>query len=164
MVRQREVRAQLAIDPDYLRSKQEAAKRKPLGALGGSEISPEMQRKIRAAMARAEAAGRPIEKLSLKIIQDIIISLCTTESDRLIGPLGPVNSRPAAPPLRHTGPPALARKPAGVCRFCPPGRPLARSPGPRDRQYSLAPAAARRSRPGGEPAPRLTIWILLDNR
>ena len=71
MVHLREVRAQLAIDPDYLR-KQEAAKSTPRRALGDNEIPPEMQRKIRAAVARAEAAGRPITKLSLKIIQDIM--------------------------------------------------------------------------------------------
>ena len=35
------------------------------------EISLETQRKIRAAMARAEAAGRPITKLTVKIIRDI---------------------------------------------------------------------------------------------
>jgi hypothetical protein len=70
-VRQREVWAQLKIDPDFLR-KEEAAKSKPGGAVGRNAISPEMQRKIRAAMARAEAAGRPITKLSLKIIQDIM--------------------------------------------------------------------------------------------
>jgi hypothetical protein len=73
MVRQREVRVQLAIDPDYLR-KQEAAKSNlnSRGALGGSKISPETQRKIRAAMARAEAAGRPITKLTVTIIWDIL--------------------------------------------------------------------------------------------
>ena len=72
MVHMREVRAQLAIDPEYLR-KQEAAKSKPQRAFGGgSQLPPEMLRQIKAARARAEAAGRPIEKLSLKIIQDIM--------------------------------------------------------------------------------------------
>ena len=73
MVRQREVWAQLKIDPDWLRKQQqEAEKSWPRGALGCNEIPPEMQRQIKAAMARAEAAGRPITKLSLKIIQDIM--------------------------------------------------------------------------------------------
>jgi hypothetical protein len=74
MVYQREVRAKLAIDPDYFR-KQEAAKEesKPQGAFGGgSQLPPWMLREIRAAKAQAEAAGRPIEKLLLKIIQDIM--------------------------------------------------------------------------------------------
>jgi hypothetical protein len=51
-----------------------------------------------------------------------------TDSDRPIAALGPgVNSRPTAPPLCRTGPLALARSAAGVCRFPSPGR----SPGPR---------------------------------
>ena len=70
-MRQRAVRANLAIDPHYYR-KLEAAKSKPPKALGCSVITPEMQHKIRAAMDRAKAAGRPIDKLSLKIIQDIM--------------------------------------------------------------------------------------------
>jgi hypothetical protein len=67
-----EVRANLTLGPDYrdLR-KLEAAKSKPRGALGGSGISLETQRKIKAAMARAEVAGRPITKLTVKIIWDI---------------------------------------------------------------------------------------------
>ena len=68
---QREGWAQLKEDPDYLR-KQEAAQSKPRGALSRNEISPEMQRKIRAAKARAEAAGRPITKLTVPIIWDIM--------------------------------------------------------------------------------------------
>ncbi len=74
MVYQLEVRANLAIDRDYYR-KLEAAKEesKPRGAFGGgSQLPPYMLREIRAAKARAEAAGRPIEKLSLKIIQNIM--------------------------------------------------------------------------------------------
>ena len=71
MVYQREVRANLAIDQDYYR-KLEAAKSKPPKALGCNVIPPEMQHKIRAAKDRAKAAGRPIDKLSLKIIQDIM--------------------------------------------------------------------------------------------
>ncbi len=69
-----EERANLAIDPDsYHYRKLEAAKSKPPKALGcGNVTTPEMQRKIRAAMDRAKAAGRPIDKLSLKIIQDIM--------------------------------------------------------------------------------------------
>jgi hypothetical protein len=70
-VQQREVRANLANDPDYSR-KLEAAKSKPPKALGCSVITPEMQRKIRAAMDWAKGAGRPIDKRLLKIIQDII--------------------------------------------------------------------------------------------
>ncbi len=75
MVLQGEVRAhwQLAIDPEYL-LKQEAAKSNlnSRGALGGSEIDLETQHKIRVAMARAEAAGRPITKLTVPIIWDIM--------------------------------------------------------------------------------------------
>ncbi len=69
MVRQREVRANLAIDPDYY-CKQEAAKSRPPKALGCNYLSPELQRKIVAAMDQAKAAGRPIDKLSNKIIRD----------------------------------------------------------------------------------------------
>jgi hypothetical protein len=74
MVYQRESRAKLAIDPDYF-CKQEAAKEesKPRGAFeGGSQLPLYMLREIRAAQARAESAGRLIEKLSLKIIQNIM--------------------------------------------------------------------------------------------
>ena len=71
MVYQREVRANLAIDQDYYR-KLAAAKSKPPKALGCNVMPPEMQHKIRAAKDRAKAAGRPIDKLSLKIIQDIM--------------------------------------------------------------------------------------------
>ncbi len=74
MVYQREFRAKLAIDPDYFR-KQEAAKEesKPRGAFGGgSQLPSDMLREIRAAKARAEAVGCLIEKLSLKIIQEIM--------------------------------------------------------------------------------------------
>jgi hypothetical protein len=67
VVRQRKVtvRAQLSTNPDYLRT-QKAAKSKPPKALGCSVITPEMQRKIRAAMDLAKAAGRPIDKLSIR--------------------------------------------------------------------------------------------------
>ena len=71
MVYQRESRANLAIDRDYYR-KLEAAKSPPPQVLGRIVLTPEMQHKIRAAMDRAKADGRPIDKLSLKIIQDII--------------------------------------------------------------------------------------------
>ena len=71
MVYQREVRANLAIDRDYYR-KQRAAKITPPEALGRIGLTPEDQHKIRAAMDRAKADGRPIDKLSLKIIKDIL--------------------------------------------------------------------------------------------
>ena len=71
MVYQRESRANLAIDRDYYR-KLEAAKSPPPQVLGRIVLTPEMQHKIRAAMDRAKADGRPIDKLSLKIIQDVI--------------------------------------------------------------------------------------------
>ncbi len=72
MVHQREVRANLAIDLDFYRTL-DAAKSKPPKALGGGSATlPEMQRQIREAMDRAKAAGRPIDKLSLKIIQNIM--------------------------------------------------------------------------------------------
>jgi hypothetical protein len=57
--------------PRLLR-KLEAAKSKRRGALGGSKKSLETQRKIRAAMAWAEAAGRLITKLTVEILWDII--------------------------------------------------------------------------------------------
>ncbi len=71
MVYQRESRANLAIDRDYYR-KLEAAKSTPPEAYGRLGLTPEDQHKIRAAMDRAKADGRPIDKLSLKIIKDII--------------------------------------------------------------------------------------------
>ena len=71
MVYQREVRANLAIDRDYYR-KQRAAKITPPEALGRLGLTPEDQHKIRAAMDRAKADGRPIDKLSLKLIKDIL--------------------------------------------------------------------------------------------
>jgi hypothetical protein len=71
MVYQRESRANLAIDRDYYR-KLEAAKSTPPQVLGRIVLTPKDQHKIRAAMERAKADGRPIDKLSLKIIQDII--------------------------------------------------------------------------------------------
>ena len=71
MVYQREVRANLAIDRDYYH-KQRAAKSTPPEALGRIGLTPEDQHKIRAAMDRAKADGRPIDKLSLKIIKDIL--------------------------------------------------------------------------------------------
>ena len=63
--------ANLAIDRDYYR-KLEAAKlaKNPPG--GRSGLTPEDQHKIRAAMDRAKADGRPIDKLSLKLIKDIL--------------------------------------------------------------------------------------------
>ena len=74
MVLQREVSAKLKIDPDFLRkeqaAKQEAAKSKLRSRDNG--MSPCMQRKIREAMARAEAAGRPITDLTVAIIRDIM--------------------------------------------------------------------------------------------
>ncbi len=72
MVLQREVRANLAIDPDYY-CKQEAARSRPQKALGYNCLFPDLQRKIVAAMDRAKAAGRPIDKLSNKMIRDKII-------------------------------------------------------------------------------------------
>ncbi len=71
MVYQRESRANIAIDRDYYR-KLEAATSTPPEAYGRIVLTPEDQHKIRAAMDRAKADGRPIDKLSLKIIQDII--------------------------------------------------------------------------------------------
>jgi hypothetical protein len=71
MVRQREVRANLAIDPDYYH-KQEAARSRPLKALGCNYLAPELQHKTRAAMDWAMAAGRPIDKLTDKMIRDIM--------------------------------------------------------------------------------------------
>ncbi len=71
MVRQREVRANLAIETHYYR-KLEATKNKRPKALGCIVIIPELHHKIRAAKDRAKADGRPIDKLSLKIIQDVI--------------------------------------------------------------------------------------------
>ena len=71
MVRQREVRANLAIETHYYR-KLEATKSKPPKALGCIVITPELHHNIRAAKDRAKADGRPIDKLSLKIIQDVI--------------------------------------------------------------------------------------------
>ena len=74
MVLQREVSAKLKIDPDFLRkeqaAKQEAAKSKLRSRDNG--MSPCMQRKIREARARAEAAGRPITDLTVAIIRDIM--------------------------------------------------------------------------------------------
>jgi hypothetical protein len=74
MVLQREVSVKLKIDPDFLRkeqaAKQEAAKSKLRSRDNG--MSPCMQRKIREAMARAEAAGRPITDLTVAIIRDIM--------------------------------------------------------------------------------------------
>ena len=74
MVLQREVSAKLKIDPDFLRkeqaAKQDAAKSKLRSRDNG--MSPCMQRKIREAMARAEAAGRPITDLTVAIIRDIM--------------------------------------------------------------------------------------------
>jgi hypothetical protein len=67
-----EVRANLTLDPHYRDfRKLKAAKSKQRGALGGSGISPETQHNIKAAMALAEVAGRPITKLTVKIIWDI---------------------------------------------------------------------------------------------
>jgi hypothetical protein len=70
MVYMREVRANLAIDPDYLRKLEAAKPKRP--SIYANAITPEMQRKIRAAMDRAEAAGRPITKLTVQIIRDIM--------------------------------------------------------------------------------------------
>ena len=75
MLYQRESRANIAIDRDYYR-KLEAAKLAknppPPEAYGHIVLTPEEQHKIRAAMDRAKADGRPIDKLSLKIIKDIL--------------------------------------------------------------------------------------------
>jgi hypothetical protein len=57
MVRQREVRANLAIETHYYR-KLEATKSKPPKALGCIVIIPELHHKIRAAKDRAKAAKR----------------------------------------------------------------------------------------------------------
>jgi len=70
MVYMREVRANLAIDPDYFRKLEAAKPKRP--SIYANAITPEMQRKIRAAMDRAEAAGRPITKLTVQIIRDIM--------------------------------------------------------------------------------------------
>ena len=70
----RESRANIAIDRDYYRKLEAAklAKNPPPQVLGSSVLTPEEQHKIRAAMDRAKADGRPIDKLSLKIIKDIL--------------------------------------------------------------------------------------------
>ncbi len=71
MVHQMEVRANLTIDCDYYR-KQEAARSRPPKALGCNYLDPELQCKIRATLDRAKAAGRPIDKLTNKMIRDIM--------------------------------------------------------------------------------------------
>jgi len=74
MVYMRESRANIAIDRDYYRKLEAAklAKNPPPQVLGSIGLTPEDQHKIRAAMDRAKADGRPIDKLSLKIIKDIL--------------------------------------------------------------------------------------------
>ncbi len=75
MVYMREVKANLAIDLDYYRKQRAAAeleqqtRRK---ALGSNVLPAETNRKIKAAMDQAKAAGRPIEKLTFKMICDIM--------------------------------------------------------------------------------------------
>ena len=69
---QREVRANLAIDRDYYRKLEAAKPPPPPEAYGRIVLTPEEQRKIRAALDRAKADGRPIDKLSIKIIKDIL--------------------------------------------------------------------------------------------
>ncbi len=69
MVYLREVKANLAIDPDYYRKQREAARSK----MPPRQRMPEgFIKKVVAATERAEKAGRPFpERLSLKIMQDI---------------------------------------------------------------------------------------------
>jgi hypothetical protein len=71
---QRESRANIAIDRDYYRKLEAAklAKNPPPPSLGRIDLTPEDQHKIRAALDRAKADGRPIDKLSIKIIKDIL--------------------------------------------------------------------------------------------
>ena len=68
----RESRANLAIDRDYYRKLEAAKPPPPPEAYGRIVLTPEEQHKIRAALDRAKADGRPIDKLSLKIIKDIL--------------------------------------------------------------------------------------------
>ena len=71
---QREVRANLAIDRDYYRKLEAAKSPPPPEAYGHGRIvlTPEEQHKIRAALDRAKADGRPIDKITLKIVKDIL--------------------------------------------------------------------------------------------
>jgi hypothetical protein len=75
MVYMREVKANLAINRDYYRKQRAAAeleqqtRRK---ALGCNVLPAETNSKIKVAMDRAKAAGRPIEKLTFKMICDIM--------------------------------------------------------------------------------------------
>jgi hypothetical protein len=73
MVYMRESRANIAIDRDYYRKleAEKLAKNPPPQVLGSIGLTPEDQHKIRAAMDRAKADGRPL-KLSLKSIKDIL--------------------------------------------------------------------------------------------
>ena len=68
----RESRANIAIDRDYYRKLEAAKSPRPPEAYGRIVLTPEEHNKIRAAMDRAKADGRPIDKLSLKIIKDIL--------------------------------------------------------------------------------------------
>ena len=69
---QRESRANIAIDRDYYRKLEAAKSPPPPEAYGRIVLTPEEQLKIRAAMDRAKADGRPIDKITLKIVKDIL--------------------------------------------------------------------------------------------
>ena len=68
----RESMANIAIDRDYYRKLEAAKPPPPPEAYGRIVLTPEEQLKIRAAMDRAKADGRPIDKITLKIVKDIL--------------------------------------------------------------------------------------------
>ena len=72
MVYMREVKANLAIDRDYYRKQRAAAESEQQTRRKADVLPAETNRKIKAAKDRAKAAGRPIEKLTFKMICDIM--------------------------------------------------------------------------------------------
>ncbi len=72
MVYMREVKANLAIDRDYYRKQRAAVESEQQTRCRADVLPAETNRKIKAAMDWAKAAGRPIEKLTFKMICDIM--------------------------------------------------------------------------------------------